>query len=204
MDRKTNATPASAGRVRWQLLVLLWVWAGCVGLVLDLFLNVDEFDGVRPRAPLYRAMRVVAHEMIGERSYDADFAAGPAPRSRKDHTSKGMTRAPDPPTGPLFASSRHPNGIPDLQTPQGARLYDGLRRAATAAPNRAKQQGALRSLATMFGASARPALLEVASDITQATETRDLARKLADRVPEQAPFAPFPAHRIAPTPGGIR
>lgn len=60
-------------RVRWTLLALLWVWAGCVFLVIDLFLNVEEFDGVRPRARMYRAMRHVAHEMVGERSRDPEF-----------------------------------------------------------------------------------------------------------------------------------
>jgi hypothetical protein len=201
---KSKAGPTNAGRVRWQLLVLLWVWAACVALVLDLFLNVDEFDGVRPRAPLYRAMRVVAHEMVGERIRDADDAGRPAPGLRRGQASREPVRAPGLAMGLMLPSSRHRSGIPDLQTPQGARLYDGLRRAATTAPDRAKQQGALRSLATMFGAAARPALLEIASEMAQPTEARDLARELADRVPEEAPRAPFPPPHMAPMPGGIR
>jgi hypothetical protein len=48
------------------LLVLLWIWAGLVFVVLDLFLNVPEFDRVRPRAPVYRGLRVAAHRMVGE------------------------------------------------------------------------------------------------------------------------------------------
>ena len=53
-------------KVRWPLLVLLWAWAGCVFVVIDLFWTVPEFDRVRPRASLYRGMRVVAHRMVGE------------------------------------------------------------------------------------------------------------------------------------------
>ena len=53
-------------RVRPLLLILLLVWAVLVFMVIDLFLNVGEFDGVRPRARLYRGMRKAAHEMVGE------------------------------------------------------------------------------------------------------------------------------------------
>lgn len=201
MATKAKAGRASAGRVRWQLLALLWVWAGCVALVLDLFLNIDEFDGVRPRAPLYRAMRAVAHDMVGERLYDADSASIAQSRPRRSEEARHVAALPP---GLRPASARHPGGTPDRRTPQGARLYDGLRRAAVANADPAKRTGALRSLATMFGAEARPVLLEVASDMSQPTETRDLARKLADRVPEQAPVAPFPPPHMAPMPGGTR
>lgn len=200
MGTKTKAGPARAGRVRWQLLVLLWAWAGCVALILDLFLNVDEFDGVRPRAPLYRAMRITAHEMVGEPIRDIDSASIPQSRPRR---SESVRRASVLPPGFVSAGARHPGGIPDRRTPQGARLYDGLRRAAVANADPAKRTGALRSLATMFGAEARPVLREIASDMSQPTETRDLARKLADRVPEHAPRDPFPMH-MAPMPGAIR
>jgi hypothetical protein len=57
-------------RVRVTLLVLLWIWAGSVFLVLDLFLNVPEFDAVRPRAGFYWAMRKTAHDMVGESMCD--------------------------------------------------------------------------------------------------------------------------------------
>ena len=46
--------------MRFRLLVLLWVWALLVFTVVDLFWNVREFDTVRPRAPLYRGMRIAA------------------------------------------------------------------------------------------------------------------------------------------------
>ncbi len=76
-------TKARPPRARTTLLVLLWIWAFCVFLTLDLFLNVPEFDRVRPRAPLYRSMRCVAHEMVGERYEEDDpFAAADAPPVR--------------------------------------------------------------------------------------------------------------------------
>ena len=53
----TMTTKAPRPRVRKTLLVLLWIWAACVFLTLDLFLNVREFDAVRPRAGISRGMR---------------------------------------------------------------------------------------------------------------------------------------------------
>jgi len=63
-DREHRKKP----RVRLRLLLLLWVWAILMFAVVDLFYNVPEFDQVRPRAELYRAMRYAAHEMV-ERPY---------------------------------------------------------------------------------------------------------------------------------------
>jgi len=62
--------------IRPVLLVLLWMWALVMFLVVDLFFNVDEFDHVRPDAPLYRGMRKVAHDLVGERFEDEDLAGG--------------------------------------------------------------------------------------------------------------------------------
>lgn len=53
-------------RVRFRLLVLLWIWAACMFLLVDLFRNVPEFDGLRPDADWYRAARYAAHRMAGE------------------------------------------------------------------------------------------------------------------------------------------
>ena len=53
-------------RVRLTLLVLLWIWAACIFVTLDLFLNVSEFDAVRPRSDLYRGMRTAIHLFGGE------------------------------------------------------------------------------------------------------------------------------------------
>lgn len=61
-----KAASTRARRIRPLLLVLLWVWAGCIALVLDLFFNITEFDGIRPRADLYRGMRTAAHNLVGE------------------------------------------------------------------------------------------------------------------------------------------
>ena len=58
-------------RTRPTLLVLLWIWAASVFLILDLFLNISEFDRHRPRAPIYRGMRSAAHKMVGEPYYDS-------------------------------------------------------------------------------------------------------------------------------------
>ena len=66
-------TKQGKSRLRWTTLVLLWVWAITVFTVVDLFLNVNEFDSIRPRANLYRGMRIAAHEMVGEPYYDDDF-----------------------------------------------------------------------------------------------------------------------------------
>jgi len=62
-------------RVRPLLLVLLWVWAACVFVTLDLFLNVPEFDRLRPRARLYEAMRWSGHEITGE-PYEVGLESG--------------------------------------------------------------------------------------------------------------------------------
>ena len=67
---KETMTATKVRRIRPMLLVLLWVWAGCVFLTLDLFLNVREFDAIRPRASLYRGMRSVGHELVGERNHE--------------------------------------------------------------------------------------------------------------------------------------
>ena len=67
--------PQPRRRVRPVLLGLLWIWAVCIFLVLDLFLNVAEFDGIRPRAKIYRSMRFVAHRMVGEPYRENDLFA---------------------------------------------------------------------------------------------------------------------------------
>jgi hypothetical protein len=53
-------------RVRPLLLVLLWIWAICVFVTIDLFRNVSEFDSIRPRSPLYSSLREAGHELVGE------------------------------------------------------------------------------------------------------------------------------------------
>lgn len=67
----------SGSRIRPLLLALLWVWAGCVFLVLDLFLDVPAFNGLRPRSSLYSGMRAAAHRMVGTALEDQ---GSPSPR----------------------------------------------------------------------------------------------------------------------------
>ena len=54
------SSTVSGRRVRPLLLVLLWIWAMCVFTVVDLFWNVQAFDGLRPSALLYQGMRRAA------------------------------------------------------------------------------------------------------------------------------------------------
>jgi hypothetical protein len=61
------------------LLALLWIWVVAVAVVIDLFWNVDEFDGIRPRSSLYRGMRVAGHKLVGvpvEEGVDAQMRRG--------------------------------------------------------------------------------------------------------------------------------
>jgi hypothetical protein len=60
-------------RVRPTLLVLLWIWALCVFVVIDLFRNVPAFDRIRPSADVYRATRFAAHKLVGEPYLDGGF-----------------------------------------------------------------------------------------------------------------------------------
>ncbi len=62
---KDNRERAQRRRVGWRLLVLLWIWAACVFLLVDLLFNVPEFDRIRPRSTLYRATRYAGHELSG-------------------------------------------------------------------------------------------------------------------------------------------
>ena len=72
--------PTARRRVGWRLLSLLWVWALLVFVVVDLFLNVLEFDHIRPDAAWYRATRFAAHKIVGEAYTENDmFAAQSAP-----------------------------------------------------------------------------------------------------------------------------
>jgi len=162
-------------RIRPLLLVLLWAWAGCVALVLDLFLNVAAFDAIRPRAPLYTGMRGVAHAMVGEPL--GHEAASPAPRPAR-------TAEVRPVTDGVFLSarpsSRHPGGRPDARTPQGGKLRDDLLAAANSA-DEATRRAAVRSLARMFGPQASDALERIADDTAQPASVRELAANLAAR-----------------------
>ena len=69
----------SKRRVGWRLLILLWIWVVCVFAVVDLFLNVPEFDRIRPDAEIYRSTRYVAHKLVGVPYEESDeFGRGNA------------------------------------------------------------------------------------------------------------------------------
>jgi len=68
-------------RIRPVLLVLLWVWALCIFLVVDLFFNVNEFDAVRPRSSLYTGTRLAAHKLVGEPIAEPGAMPAPSPRA---------------------------------------------------------------------------------------------------------------------------
>ena len=78
MKANTKVAKAQKSRARWTLLVLLWAWAACMFLVVDLFWNVDEFEAVRPRSSLYRGMRIAAHKMVGEPVLESRLRGAPA------------------------------------------------------------------------------------------------------------------------------
>ena len=158
---RTTKTMSRTRRVRWPLLVLLWVWAGCVALTLDLFFNVEEFDAVRPRARIYRATRYVAHRIVGERYRERDeFAV------REEVVARVAT----------VRATRAQRRPPDAATPRGGRLLRGLAGAARTHPNLKRREAAMRSMARMFGADARAELETLASDPKQPEELRTAAR----------------------------
>ena len=159
------------GRVRLLLLVLLWIWVGCVALVLDLFWNVDEFDAIRPQHRTYRAMRTVAHRMVGEPDREAHsfgrIRSRVRPRLRVART-----------TVPVGLYRAGPN--PDAATPAGQRLLDDLSRFARTSPDPERRVAALRSATRMFQADARQALLFAQDDHDQSV--RDAAASLLKEI----------------------
>ncbi len=154
-------------RIRPLLLVLLWIWVASIALVLDLFLNVTEFDAIRPRSTLYQGMRIAAHAMVGEPLLLEETAP---PRAREV-----ATRA-----SPLPRGSRHPDGRPDATTPQGRKLLDGLAATAAGAEDPARRMAAVRGLASMFGEAAAGTLSGIATDTQQPEAVRNLALRLLE------------------------
>jgi hypothetical protein len=109
------------GRIRPTLLVLLWVWAGCVFVVVDLFRNVPELDRVRPQSKLYEGMRKAAHEMVGEPYEAPAFVAEAsfAARRRMHHAST------DAPAGALPPDSGRRSAARALERAAQGRLAPG-------------------------------------------------------------------------------
>lgn len=138
-----------ARRVRWPLLALLWVWAGSMALVLDLFLNVPELDRVRPRARAYRAARYTAHELVGEPyAEDDEFARAGAWRPPVRVRAAGNAAAR--PEGSRPHRVALVGGRIDASTPLGARILSGLARMAESDADPARRAAAAESLAVLF------------------------------------------------------
>lgn len=162
------------GRVRCTLLVLLWIWAGCVFLVVDLFFNVDEFDEIRPRAPLYRAMREVAHEMIGEPWMDAvQPVAAVARGTRRDRTDDALPCRLRQERVALGSGAR----VPVLRDAMRERVFSDLLATAREGDDVARRAAATRSLARMFGSEAAEALRAIAQEPGLDTEVRAAAAR---------------------------
>ncbi len=151
-------------RVRGTLLVLVCLWAVCNFMVVDLFLNVPEFDGIRPRAQLYRAMRYAGHEMVGEPYYDDDFGgAGGAVRLVAVKHEAARRLADE------LAAVR------TMKDPAALRF-----RAQDAADPRVRIV-ALRALAQRFGPEAQDTLLAVVRDEQEILKVRKQAARFLGR-----------------------
>jgi hypothetical protein len=134
-------------RIRPVLLVLLWAWAIVVFLIVDLFWNVSEFDGVRPRAALYQGMRKAAHDMVGEPLVDpsgeerAEPVVGSLMVEERPNPYAGRKSAP-PGTRPPRAVRTHKRtafrdhgtwtqwNLPGLKTGEGERNEKGRKQGA--------------------------------------------------------------------------
>ena len=150
--------PQPRRRVRPVLLGLLWIWAVCIFLVLDLFLNVSEFDGIRPRAKIYRSMRFVAHRMVGEPYRENDLFA----LMYADGPTRPQARSPapvltdlEPVPAPRIRAVR--GVLPDAESEAGQRLLARLDTVASQSEDPRKRAAAKRGIERFFGKQARDA-----------------------------------------------
>jgi HEAT repeat protein len=162
-------TDKTKARIRPTLVILLWIWAGCVFLLIDLFFNVEEFDRVRPESKLYEGMRYAAHEMIGE-PYEGTRLNDSLP--------------------PLAAGEREMRvqDVDALKTAMAkveelaeARSFDGLVNQASNGVDPRVRIAALRALATVFGEQARPELLAVTHSDEETEKVRSQAARYVGR-----------------------
>jgi hypothetical protein len=162
---KTKPKPG----VRWTLLVLLWAWALCMALVLDLFRNVEAFDRIRPDTRLYRATRFAAHRMVGEPYRERDEFVW----ARRTPTAPSASPTLAPAVSAV--SSRPSPRFRTPDSPQGRRFLQGLRRVASTSPDPARRIAAVRGIARIF--RDRDALRAVADDPAQQESVRAAARR---------------------------
>ncbi len=80
--------------MRPLLLLFLWVWALCIFVTLDLFLNVSEFDAIRPKSESYRALRQRGHGLVGEPYLDGSPEPPPRPGSKGAAAIEGVVQGP--------------------------------------------------------------------------------------------------------------
>jgi len=132
-------------RIRPLLLALLWIWAACIFVVIDLFLDVPEFDRMRPRSALYRGMRDAAHEMVGEPTGARSGAA--------DEFDVRF---------PAYARLGHGRSAADVDTDTVAHARRLLRIARD--PADPEREAALAELARCTGYGARPVVREALWD----------------------------------------
>ena len=145
-------TTETKRRVGKRTLILLWAWVICMVVVIDLFLNVDELDGIRPRAEIYRGMRTAAHKMVGEPidGYDSNTMRA-VTRSKAVGLADELARATD-------------DNRPDVSRWLAANAADARVRIA-----------ALEKLGD------RKVLLQAAKDSAQTPKVRRAAAKLLGR-----------------------
>jgi len=142
-------------RVRGVLLLLLWAWAATIFMVVDLFLNVAEFDSIRPRSSLYEGMRIAAHEMVGEPILDRRFQGAPSLATLRARARQGSALAHVPPGR---------RRLEELKRLGREGSFEPLRAALTGEWDPRLRVAAMRVLAESFGADARDVLLERAHD----------------------------------------
>jgi len=165
-DAATGKKPAR--RIRGRLLVLLWIWALLMFAVVDLFWNVQEFDGIRPRSTLYRATRYAAHDLVGEPYYGGEFDDHLAP--------KQSARA---------ATTPHER-VAALPQDQRERVLGELRDRVGTEQHTESRIYMVRALAEAFGASARADLITIARDSEQRRPVRAEAARLIGRTGDDA------------------
>jgi hypothetical protein len=92
----------------------LWLWAIVIFIVVDLFLDVEQFDQVRPRTRSYRGMRRAGHDLVGTLYRDpveatelrAQLAAVPLPPRPKPER-RGRVLHRYLPRAPVNSHARH-------------------------------------------------------------------------------------------------
>jgi len=156
---------------RPMLLILLWIWAICVFTIVDMFFNVAEFDRVRPRARLYRAMRYSGHRLVGEPYLDGDF---------------GDSRQPQPGVGREGKAEQLRRALAAVHGFEREGMLEGLRGMAFEHGDARVRIEALAAMVRQFGRQSRETLLKVARDRRETDKVRFQAARLLGRTGRDA------------------